>query len=358
MNEELLTALSDICEEKGIERDVILDALEAALVAAYKRNFNSAQNVEVQLDRTTGAVRVVAKKEVTELADNTMHQTHISLKDAKELNSAFEIGDIVDVEVTPRNFGRIAAMTAKQVITQRIREAERGMLYDEYIKRANEIISGKIERMERGNLYIDIGRVEAVLPANEIPQSEQPISEHFSIHQRVLSYISEVRNGTKGMQIVLSRTHPGLVRKLFEREVPEIKNGIVEIKGIAREAGSRTKIAVYSEDPNVDAQGSCIGAKGIRVQNIGDELGDEKIDIIKWSEDPTEFIAASLSPSRVLSVVVNEEEKTASVTVPEYQLSLAIGKAGQNVRLAARLTGWKIDIISTADEGSYIIGEE
>ena len=358
MNEELLTALSDICEEKGIERDVILDALEAALVAAYRRNFNSAQNVEVQLDRSSGAVRVVAKKEVVEIADDTQRQTHISLADAKEINPKYEIGDIVDVEVTPRNFGRIAAMTAKQVITQRLREAEREMLYDEYIKRENEIVSGKIERMERGNLYIDIGKVEAVLPSNEIPSNEQPVSEHFKIHQRVLSYISEVKNGTKGMQVILSRTHPGLVKKLFEREVPEIQSGIVEIKGIAREAGSRTKIAVWSEDPDVDAQGACIGAKGIRVQNIGEELGDEKIDIIKWSEDPTEYIAASLSPSRVLSVIINEEEKTASVTVPDYQLSLAIGKAGQNVRLAARLTGWKIDIISTADEGSYIIGEE
>ncbi len=358
MNKELLKALTEICEEKGIEKDVILDALEAALVAAYKRNFNSAQNVEVQLNRKTGVVKVVAKKEVIELVEEDMQQTYISLKDAREITATYEIGDIVDVEVTPKDFGRIAAMTAKQVITQRIREAERDVLYEEYQKRENELISGKIERMERGNIYVDIGKMEAILPANEIPQTEQPITEHFKIHQHVSAYISEVRNVTKGMQVVLSRTHPGLVRRLFEREVPEIADGIVEIKSIAREAGSRTKIAVYSEDENVDAQGACIGAKGIRVQNIGDELGEEKIDIIKWSEDPSEFIAASLSPSKVLSVIVNEEEKSASVTVPEYQLSLAIGKAGQNVRLAARLTGWKIDIISTADEKSYIIGEE
>ena len=348
MNQELMSALSDICREKNIEPDIILDALEAALVAAYKRNFNSAQNVEVRLNRETGEVKVVAQKEVVEIARDDMSQTEISLEDAKKISGTYNIGDVVDVEVTPRDFGRISAMTAKQVITQRLREAERGMLYDEYIKMENDIVSGKVERIEHGNLYIDIGKAEAVLPSNEIPQTEQPVNEFYSVHQRVTSYISEVRNGTKGMQIILSRTHPGFVRKLFEREVPEISDGTVQIKSIAREAGSRTKIAVWSENENVDAQGACIGSKGMRVQNIGDELGEEKIDIIKWSEDPTEYIAASLSPSKVLSVDINEEEKTASVTVPEYQLSLAIGKAGQNVRLAARLTGWKIDI-SAAD---------
>ncbi len=344
MSKELLKALSDICEEKGIESDVILDALEAALVAGYKRNFNSAQNVEVQLDRKKGTVKVVAKKEVVEVEEEFNEQTQISLADAKKINGAYQIGDIVDIEVTPRDFGRIAAMTAKQVITQRLREAERGILYNEYTKLANEIISGKVVRMERGNLYIDIGKLEAVMPANEIPFSEQPISEHFKIHQRVSGYISEVKNGSKGMQIILSRTHPGLIRKLFEREVPEIQDGVVEIKNIAREAGSRTKIAVYAEDDDIDAQGACIGPKGMRVQNIVDELGEEKIDIIKWNKDPAVYIAASLSPSKVISVEINEEEKSSSVTVPEYQLSLAIGKSGQNVRLAARLTGWKIDI--------------
>lgn len=348
MNQELMSALSDICREKNIEPDIILDALEAALVAAYKRNFNSAQNVEVRLNRETGEVKVVAQKEVVEIARDDMSQTEISLEDAKKISGTYNIGDVVDVEVTPRDFGRISAMTAKQVITQRLREAERGMLYDEYIKMENDIVSGKVERIEHGNLYIDIGKAEAVLPSNEIPQTEQPVNEFYSVHQRVTSYISEVRNGTKGMQIILSRTHPGFVRKLFEREVPEISDGTVQIKSIAREAGSRTKIAVWSENENVDAQGACIGSKGMRVQNIGDELGEEKIDIIKWSDDPAEYIAASLSPSKVLSVDINEEEKTASVTVPEYQLSLAIGKAGQNVRLAARLTGWKIDI-SAAD---------
>ena len=337
MNEELLSALADLCKEKGIDKDVILDALEAALVAAYKRNFASAQNVDVQLDRTTGQVAVYAQKEVVdEVYDD---QLEISLEDAKKLSGTYELGDTVNIEVTPRNFGRIAAMTAKQVVTQRIREAERGIIYSEYTQKENDIVTGKIERKERGNLFVDIGKIEAMLPVNE-----QVEGEEYEVGQMIKCYVSEVRNGTKGTQIILSRTHPGLVKRLFFQEVPEIQDGLVEIKSISREAGSRTKIAVYSQDPDVDAQGACIGPKGSRVQAIGEELGDEKIDIIKWSDNPVEFISASLSPSKVLSVELNEEEKTAKVTVPEYQLSLAIGKSGQNVRLAARLTGWKIDI--------------
>ena len=339
MNEELLSALADLCKEKGIDKEVILDALEAALVAAYKRNFASAQNVDVQLDRTTGQISVYAQKEVVdEVYDD---QLEISLDDAKKLSGAYEIGDIVNIEVTPRNFGRIAAMTAKQVVTQRIREAERGIIYSEYTQKENDIVTGKIERKERGNLFVDIGKIEAMLPLNE-----QVAGEDYEIGQMIKCYVSEVRNGTKGTQIILSRTHPGLVKRLFFQEVPEIQEGLVEIKSISREAGSRTRIAVYSQDPGVDAQGACIGPKGLRVQTIGEELGDEKIDIIKWSDNPVEFISASLSPSKVLSVELNEEDKTAKVTVPEYQLSLAIGKSGQNVRLAARLTGWKIDISS------------
>ncbi|MBE7016140.1 MAG: transcription termination/antitermination protein NusA [Ruminococcaceae bacterium] len=337
MNEELLSALADLCEEKGIDKDVILDALEAALIAGYKRNFASAQNVSVELDRETGKLGVYAQKTVSEQV--TDDQLQISLEDAKKLSGAFEIGDVVNIEVTPKDFGRIAAMTAKQVVTQRIREAERGIIFSEYTEKENEIVSGKIERIERGNVFIDIGKVEAMLPVNE-----QVEGEKYELGKIIHCYVSEVRNGTKGTQIVVSRSHPGLVKKMFQREVPEIQDGLVEIKSISREAGSRTKIAVYSADPDVDAQGSCIGPKGMRVQTIGDELNDEKIDIVKWSEDPVEFISAALSPSKVLSVDINEEEKSAKVTVPEYQLSLAIGKSGQNVRLAARLTGWKIDI--------------
>lgn len=337
MNKELLEALTALCNEKGISPDVIIDALNAALVAAYKKNFDSAQNVEVSIDREKGNVKVMAQKTVVEAVDNELEE--ICLDDAKEISGSYQLGDIVNIEVTPKNFGRIAAMTAKQVVTQRIREAERGIIYSEYIEKTNDIVSGTVSRTERGNVFVDIGKIEAMLPANE-----QVPGEIYEIHRPIRCYVSEVKDGTKGTQIILSRTHPGLVKKLFETEVPEIQEGIVEIKSIAREAGSRTKIAVYSNDPDIDPQGACIGPKGMRVQNIGDELRNEKIDIVKWSENPAEFIASSLSPSEVVSTVINEEEKSAEVKVPENQLSLAIGKAGQNVRLAAKLTGWKIDI--------------
>ena len=319
MEKGLFEVLTEICNEKGISQEVLIDALEAALVAAYKKNFYSAQNVEVSIDRESGTVKVFAKKEVVDLVYDEFEE--ISLEDARAIN------------------GRISAMTAKQVVTQRIREAERGIIYSEYTEKTNDIVSGTIERIEKGNVFIDIGKIEAMLP-----EKEQPIGETYEVGQVLKCYVSEVKSGTKGTQIIVSRTHPGLVKKLFEAEVPEIAEGIVEIKNIAREGGSRTKIAVYSNDPNVDAQGACIGPKGIRVQNIGEELKNEKIDIVKWSEDPAEFIAASLSPAKVISAEINEEEKSAHVVVPEYQLSLAIGRAGQNVRLAARLTGWKIDI--------------
>lgn len=337
MEKGLFEVLTEICEEKGIGAEVLIDALEAALVAAYKKNFSSAQNVEVIIDRDKGTVGVYAQKEVVDTVEDDQEQ--ISLDDAREINGNYNIGDIVNIEVTPKNFGRISAMTAKQVVTQRIREAERGIIYSEYTEKTNDIITGPVERIERGNVFIDIGKIEAMLP-----EKEQPAGETYEIGQMLKCYVSEVRSGTRGTQIIVSRTHPGLVKRLFETEVPEIAEGIVEIKNIAREGGSRTKIAVYSNDPNVDAQGACIGPKGMRVQNIGDELRDEKIDIVKWSEDPAEFITASLSPATVISTEINEEENSAKVIVPEHQLSLAIGKSGQNVRLAARLTGWKIDI--------------
>ena len=340
MNKELLEALTALCKEKGLSEDIIVEALEAALVAAYKKNFTRALNaeVEVEIDRDTGAMKVFIKKEVVEEVFDDMEE--ITVEDAQKVDPDAEIGSVVKVEVeTPQNFGRISAMTAKQVVMQRIREAERGIIYSEYNEKTNDIVAGRVERIERGNVFVDIGKLEAFLPVNE-----QPPGEEYVVDEIIKCYVNEVRNGLRGTSILLSRTHPGLVRKLFETEVPEIAEGIVEIKSIAREAGSRTKIAVHSTDPDIDAQGACIGPKGTRVQNIGDELRDEKIDIVKWSEDPEEYIAASLSPAKVLSADINEEEKTARVTVPEHQLSLAIGKAGQNVRLAARLTGWKIDI--------------
>ena len=337
MEKGLFDVLMEICDEKGISPEVLIDALEAALVAAYRKNFNSAQNVKVEIDKEKGGVKVYAQKTVAEEIENEQEQ--ISLEEARKISGNYEIGDIVNIEVTPKDFGRISAMTAKQVVTQRIREAERGIIYSEFTEKTNDIISGRVERVERGTVFIDIGKIEAILP-----EKEQPYGETYEVGETIKCYVSDVRSGARGTQIIVSRTHPGLVKRLFELEVPEISEGIVEIKNIAREGGSRTKIAVYSNDPDVDAQGACIGPKGMRVQNIGDELRDEKIDIVKWSEDPAEYIAASLSPAKVISTEINEEEKSARVTVPEHQLSLAIGKSGQNVRLAARLTGWKIDI--------------
>ncbi len=337
MNKELLEAMTQLCVEKGMSPDMIFDALEAALVAAYKRNFNASQNVEVFIDRNKGTVQVMAQKKVVDLVFEDSEE--IDIEDAKKINPSYELGDIVNIEVTPKDFGRVSAMTAKQVITQRIREAERGIIYSEYNEKTNEIVSGEIERIEHGNVYVDVGKTEGVLYANE-----QPKNETYEVGQIIKCYVSGVRQESRGTQILLSRTHPGLVKRLFETEVPEIADGIVEIKGVSREGGSRTKIAVYSSNPDIDAQGACIGPKGMRVQNIGDELHDEKIDIVKWSEDPKEYIPSALSPARVEEIEINEEEHTARVGVPESQLSLAIGKSGQNVRLAARLTGWKIDI--------------
>lgn len=339
MNTEFIGALEQIEKEKGVSKDILIDAIEAALISGYKRNYGSAQNVKVYINRDTGEVKVYSLKEVVENAETDLLE--ISLREAMEIDSNYEIGDVVEKEVTPKNFGRIAAQTAKQVVVQRIREAERGIIYDEFINRESEIVTGIVQRFSKGNIFINLGKTEAILaPAEQIP------GESYNHNDRIKTYIVEVKKTTKGPQILVSRTHPGLVKRLFELEVPEIHDGVVEIKSIAREAGSRTKIGVHSNDANVDPVGACVGHKGIRVQEIVDELKDEKIDIIKWSENPEEFIASSLSPSKVLKVTIKENEKSALVVVPDYQLSLAIGKEGQNARLAAKLTGWKIDIKS------------
>lgn len=345
--ETLLQALAALCKEKGIEEDVIFDAIEAAMLAGYKKNYTQSQNVQVKLDRTTGIIKVFTQKEVVEDDAVFDPQIEISILDAEKINPNYQLGDLIDVEVTPSDFGRITAMTAKQVVTQRIREAERDIIYREYNEKINDIVSGSIQKIDKGNVFIDIGKTEAILPSGEQPQIEK---DTYKIHQVLKCYVSEVKNGTKGTQIVLSRTHPGLVRCLFQREVPEIEQGVVEIKNVAREAGSRTKIAVYSSDENVDPQGACIGPKGLRVQNISDELGGEKIDIVKYSDDPIAFINESLSPAKVITTVIDEADKSAQVVVPSTQLSLAIGKAGQNVRLAAKLTGWRIDIVTSIDD--------
>ncbi len=339
MNVEFTEALEQIEKDKGISKDLLIEAVEAALISSYKRNFGSAQNVRVEIDRNTGEVNVYSKKIITDDVTDELLEIHI--EDAKKSGINYRIGDIFEDKVTPGNFGRIAAQTAKQVVVQRIREAERGIVYEEFINRESEIITGEVSRVSRGSVYISLGRTEAILgPSEQIP------NEEYKHGDRLKCYIVEVKKTTKGPQILLSRTHPGLVKRLFELEVPEIHDGVVEIKSISREAGSRTKIAVDSQDPNVDSVGACVGPKGIRVQAIVDELNGEKIDIIKYSDDPEKFIASSLSPAKVVSCTVDPEEKTAEVIVPDYQLSLAIGKEGQNARLAAKLTGWKIDIKS------------
>lgn len=342
MSSELLDALEVLEKQKGISRDVLIEAIEAALVTAYKRNFNQAQNVRVDLNLDTGTMLVYSRKDVVEEVEDDRLQ--ISLEDARALNPVYEIGDIVEEEVTPRNFGRIAAQTAKQVVTQRVREAERGLIFEEYVDRADDIVNGIVERMDARNLYVGLGKVEAVLP-----QTEQMPNESYQPHDRIKVYITKVERTTRGPQVFVSRTHPGLLRRLFENEVPEIYDGIVEIKSIAREAGDRSKISVHANDEEVDPVGSCVGSRGGRVQTIVNELGGEKIDIVEWSEDPVVFVANALSPSKVLDVQVSEDDKSTTVVVPDYQLSLAIGKRGQNARLAAKLTGWKIDIKSETD---------
>ena len=332
-------ALEAIVKEKGISKDVLLDAIEAALVSGYKRNFNSAQNVRVQISAEMQAVKVFARKTVVE--EVTDSRTQISIYEAHEMDPNYVVGDIIDIEVTPKDFGRIAAQTAKQVVTQRIREAERGMIYSEFIDREQDIITGTYQRQDARFYYIDLGKAEAQMPLNE----KMP-GENFKQGDRVKAFITKVDKTTKGPQIFISRTHPGLLKRLFELEVPEIFDGTVEIKSVAREAGDRSKIAVYSSDSNVDPVGACVGPKGMRVQTVVQELKGEKIDIVEWCEDPAAYVANSLSPSKVLHVSVYENEKMTRVVVPDFQLSLAIGKKGQNARLAAKLTGWKIDIKS------------
>ena len=342
MSSELLDALNILEREKGISRDVLIEAIEAALISAYRRNFNQAQNVRIDLNLQTGSMRVFARKEVVDAVYDP--RLEISIEDAQRINPNYQVEDVVELEVTPKDFGRIAAQTAKQVVTQRVREAERGIIYSEFIDREEDIMTGIVQRLDSKFIYVSLGKIEALLPVNE-----QMPNERYKPHDRIKVYITKVEKTTKGPQIFVSRTHPGLLKRLFEIEVPEIYDGTVEIKSVAREAGDRSKISVHSDNPEVDPVGSCVGPKGTRVQAIVNELKGEKIDIVKWSDDPVVFVANSLSPSKVLDVMVRETEKATTVVVPDYQLSLAIGKRGQNARLAAKLTGWKIDIKSEAD---------
>ncbi len=340
MNVELMKALEQIEEEKGIGKEVIIEAIEAALLSAYKKNYGaSAQNMRIEVDPDTGEMRAYQIRTVVEAVEDENSQ--IALAEAQEWDPTAKVGDMVEIEVTPRDFGRIAAQTAKQVVVQRLREAERDLVYKEFRDREGDIVTGTVQRIERKNVYLDLGRIEAVLPPTEqIPR------ESYRQSERIKAYVVEVRQGTRGPQIVVSRTHPGLLKRLFELEVPEIYEGIVEIKAIAREAGGRSKIAVSSRDRNVDAVGACVGPKGSRVQSIVDELKGEKIDIVPWNAEQALFVAGALSPAKVTRVEITEETKTALVIVPDNQLSLAIGREGQNARLAAKLTGWRIDIKS------------
>ncbi len=366
-NKEMIEAVALLAKEKGISKEVLFTAIEEALKSAYKNNFNkqygiapSNANVRVELDRTTGAVRLYARKTVVRWVIDEAGE--ISIEEAREIQPSYQEDDIVEIEVTPDNFRRVAAQTAKQVIVQKIREAERGKTYEDFIEKENEILTAIVHSVdpETHDVYVELGKTEGVLePAQQMAADSYQPDERFKVY--VLEVVSDrrlARPGAKyGPQVSVSRIHPGLVKRLFELEVPEIQSGIVQIKSIAREAGSRTKMAVHSTDPMVDPVGSCVGPRGQRVDRVVTELRGEKIDIIKWSADPAEFVANALNPAHVINVFVSEADKACRVVVPDNQLSLAIGKEGQNARLAARLTGWKIDIKSQSQVDEQLSGE-
>ena len=340
MNKEFFEALEELSIEKGINKNYILDAIETALLTAYKRNFNSQENVKIVIDEEKASIKVYSLREVVEEVFDPAIE--IELSDARKIDKKANLGDIVEVEITPANFGRISAQTAKQVIVQKLREAEREIVFSEYSDRQGEIVSGIVQKVDKNIVIVDLGRIEGIMTLNE-----QIPGEVYNVNDKIKAYVVEVQKNSKGIpQMIISRTHPGFVRRLFELEIPEIYEGLIEIKNIVREPGSRTKIAVYSKDMNIDPVGSCVGPRGIRIQNILNELKDEKIDVVEWSEDPVQYIASALSPATVLAVDIDEENMSSKVVVPDNQLSLAISKDGQNARLSAKLTGWKIDIKS------------
>lgn len=351
INKEFIEALEDLETERGIKAEVVLDALEAALISAYKKHFGSSQNVRVEINRDTGEIHVYFRKTVVEEVED--ERVEMSLAEARLLDPEFEVGDMFESEVTPRSFGRIAAQTAKQVVVQRIREAERGMVYDAFAGREGDIVTGLITRIEGRNIIVDLGKTDALLPS-----SEQIPGEKYEVGQRIKVYLGEVRKANRGAQVIISRTNPGLLRRLLEQEIPEIYDGTVEVKGVVREPGSRSKVAVYSENENIDAVGACVGAKGIRVQSIVNELAGEKLEVIEWSQDLSKFISNAISPAKALEVILSDDEKSAKVVVPDDQLSLAIGKEGQNARLAVRLTSCKIDIKSQSQMAAIRKKEE
>ena len=348
-NKELILSLEELEKEKGIKKEYLLEAIETALVTAYKRNFDSLENVRVEMDHQTGATHVYAIKEVMEKAND--EDTEISLKEAQKINPDLKEGDTVETEIVPRDFGRIAAQTAKQVIIQKLREVEREIVYNEFNERKGEIVSGLIQKADHNIVVMDLGKLEGVMPLKE-----QIPTEHYKVNDKIKGYVLDVEKGAKGApQVIVSRSHPDFVRKLLEFEIPEIYEGVIEIKSVSRDPGYRSKVAVYSPDQNIDPVGSCVGQKGVRIQNVINELNGEKIDVIEWNEDPSIYIASALLPAKILAVDIKEEEKFAQVVVPDDQLSLAIGKSGQNARLAARLTNWKIDIKSETQFREMII---
>ncbi|RKM55525.1 transcription termination/antitermination protein NusA [Butyrivibrio sp. X503] len=346
MSKELMDALDLLEKEKNISKDSLFDAIENSLITACKNNFGKAENIKVEVDRDNCDFKCYAEKTVVETADDVMDpMLEISLDDAKKISKKSKVGDVVNVSLNSKEFGRIATQNAKNVILQKIREEERGAIYNEYFEKEHDIVTGVIQRYIGKNISINLGRADAILNENEQVEAEAK-SGFYRPTSRIRVYVLEVKNGSKGPRILVSRTHPDLVKRLFEQEVAEIQDGTVEIKSIAREAGSRTKIAVYSHNPNVDAVGACVGVNGARVNLIVDELNGEKIDVINWDENPGNLIQNALSPAKIVAVFADPDEKSAKVVVPDYQLSLAIGKEGQNARLAARLTGYKIDIKS------------
>ena len=339
-NKELVIALEELEKEKGIKKSYLIESIETALLTAYKRNFDAKENVKVVMDDITGAAHIYSVKEIVETVEDS--DTQINLEDAKKINKTLEIGDSVDIELVPKNFGRIAAQTAKQVIVQKIREAEREIIYTEYNDRKGEIVTGLVQKADRGIVVMDLGKLEGVMLAKE-----QIPTETYKANDKIRAYVIDVEKGAKGApQVIVSRATPDFVKKLLEFEIPEIYEGLIEIKSVSRDPGYRSKVAVYSQNENIDPVGSCVGQKGVRIQNVINELNGEKIDVIEWNEDPSIYISAALLPAKVMAVDINEEEKFAQVIVPDDQLSLAIGKSGQNVRLAAKLTNWKIDIKS------------
>lgn len=343
---QFISAIEQICDEKGLSKEVVLETVEHALAAAYKKDYGDKdQEVRVALDKKTGEPRIYVTKEVVD-TDPENKFLQITTDEAHKIKKNAKVGDMIEYEEVNKDFGRVAAQTAKQVIIQRIREAEREVIFNEYSDKEDTILNVVVQRIEHGNVYVDLGKATGIM----FPQ-DQIASEKYYMGQRIKVYVVRVEQSVKGPQIVVSRSHPNIIRKLFEMEVPEIASGTVEIKGIAREAGARTKIAVFSNTDGVDAVGTFVGGRGTRVQAVMADLGEEKIDIVPYSDDPTTYIAAALSPTKVIEVKIDEEDKKALVKVPEDQLSLAIGKQGQNVRLAAKLTGWNVDIDGADESG-------